>query len=184
MNKETCKDVCRAIEAELFALLRNPAEEPIFVDEWQHKRGGLLLSLPEDDFVVNGNRLIQLVNDRVQVNGRHLKAAWNYNLPSVAIMTARFSSSGDAKELIEDPAIGIVRMNRWPAHLQGQVRFLKVKNEDGSQFRLARFEAPEEAVGLIKAKDAQIRIGFELGTVHSGKQFVKGDAVVQYRVQK
>ena len=99
-------------------------------------------------------------------------------------MTVRFSSSGDPRELLEDPDIGVVRMNRWPAHLEGQIRYLKVKNEEGSNYRLARFEAPEEVVGLIKAKDGFIRFGFELGTVQSGKQPVKGDVVVQYRVQK
>ena len=184
MSKETCKDARKAIEAELYALLRNRTEMPVFVNDWQIKRGGLVVSLPADDLTPSGNRLIRLINERVQVHGRQLKADWNYNLSLIAIMTVRFSSSGDPRELLEDPDIGVVRMNRWPAHLEGQIRYLKVKNEEGSNYRLARFEAPEEVVGLIKAKDGFIRFGFELGTVQSAKQPVKGDVVVQYRVQK
>ena len=184
MVKEVAKGVKKAIEAKLTNMLRNRSEEPIFLNDWQLKRGGWVVSLPVEDLAREGNRLIKVINDRVRPQGRLLKADWNYNLPLHAVMTVRFGSSGDPKELIEDPDVGMVRMNKWPAHLQGHIRFLKVKNEDGSQYRLARFEAPEEVVGLVKAKDGTIRLGFELSTVQSGKKAVRGDSQVVYRVQK
>ena len=128
--------------------------------------------------------MINIINDRVRVQGQKFRADWNYNLPKHAIMTARFASSGNPQELLEDPDIGVVRMNRWPEHLQGTIRFLKVKNEDGSQCRLARFEGPEEVVKLIKAKNGLMRVGFENATVQSGKKDMKGDSPVVYRLQK
>ena len=99
-------------------------------------------------------------------------------------MTVRFTSSGNPQELLEDPDIGVVRMNRWPEHLQGKIRYLSIKNEDGSSYRLARFEGNEEVVRLVKANNGLMRIGFEHGTVQSGKKDVKGNMTPVYRLQK
>ena len=184
MSSNLAKDLKRAIEAELFALLRNRTEDPIYINDWQPKRGGWVVTLESEDLQPQGDRLIKIINDRIRVQGQRFKADWNYNLPKHAIMTARFTSSGNPQELLEDPDIGVVRMNRWPEHLQGKIRFLKIKNEEGSQCRLARFEGPEELVQLIKAKQGLMRVGFENATVHSGKKLMQGDSPVVYRLQK
>ena len=75
-------------------------------------------------------------------------------------------------------------MNGWPAKLQGRIRFLKISNEEGSNRRLARFEANEEIVELIRANKGVMRIGFELATVQSGGEDLKPGLEVVYKLQK
>ena len=110
---------------------------------------------------------------------------------SKPVLTIRFSGSGVPIELIEDPILGLVRMNRWPAELRGQIRFLQMvtsSEEDGqnvpSNHRVIRFEAQQEVVKRILEKDGAIYIGKDKGTVYyKSKPLTKGTSI-SYKLQK
>ena len=117
-------------------------------------------------------------------NGGHLHARWNFQLPRVARLTIRAGSRGDPQELIEDEVLGIARLNRWPDHLRGQVRFTGTIPSDDPNYRLIRFEASPEVVAQIQSQGGSIHIGRYLGTVQSGKKAVKRGATINFVLQK
>ena len=137
---------------------------------------------------LNGSRILQMVS-RIQVNGHRFRASWNTDLPRRASLVARFLGSGNPSELINDPFLGLVATNEWPAELQGQVRFIGSKSEAqpnsrGEVARLIRFEASPEVVAQIQAQGGSIHIGRLLGTVQSGKKAVKRGANINFVLQK
>ena len=169
---------------------RNQAELPILVNDWQPRRGRLSI-IPGGvgpDNQSNGDQLISLINDRLNlatmVNGAHLHARWNFQLPRVARLTIRAGSRGDPQELIESETLGIARLNRWPAHLRGGVRFTGTIPSEDPNYRLIRFEASPEVVAQIQAQGGSIHIGRLLGTVQSGKKAVKRGANINFVLQK
>ena len=184
LSRELGWDVRRAIEAELTSLLRNRAEGPIYINEWHQRRGGWVVTPGGDDPQQNGNRFLRVVNEMARVQGQHFRGDWNHDLARHATLTVRFSSYGNPQDLLEDPDIGAVRMNNWPRELQGQIRYLSVRSEEGSNYRLARFEASEEVVRRIQDNRGQMRIGFEMSTVRSGKKDVKENSPVVFKLQK
>ena len=131
-----------------------------------------------------------MINDRVQLSGgRRVRAQWNHELERVAELTIRFSGSGVPVELIEDPILGLVRMNRWPQELRRQVRFLQMVSpeEEGrtlSNFRIIRFEAHPEVVRRIQERDGSIYIGKDKGTVMANKKPLTKNLTVNYKLQK
>ena len=156
-------------------------------------RGRLTVTPGGPDALEDGERLRELINDRVRVriNNRRVLARWNHELERVAVLTIRFSGSGVPIELIEDPILGLVRMNRWPAELRGQIHFLQMvtsSEEDGqnvpSNHRVIRFEAQQEVVKRILEKDGAIYIGKDKGTVYyKSKPLLKGTSI-SYKLQK
>ena len=114
-----------------------------------------------------------------------LRAVWNHQLPRVARLTVRAGTRGNAEDLIEDDGIGIVRLNRWPEHLRGQVRYLgTIPSEDDSNYRLIRFEASPAVVQQIQEANGMMFVGRHLGTVQSGKRPVKRGSTINYVLQK
>ena len=117
-------------------------------------------------------------------------AKWNHDLARVAILTIRFSGSGVPIELIEDPILGLVRMNRWPVEFRRQIRFLQMVSPDEeegqapSDHRVIRFECQQEVVKRIQEANGAIYIGKDKGTVHfKSKPLTKG-VNVSYKLQK
>ena len=155
----------------------------IRVDKWKAARGGWILTPGGSNPHLNGSRLIQLV-DRVRVEGHRFRAAWNTDMPRHATLVARFNGGGNARELIEDPHLGLVATNEWPEELQGQVRFVSSQQEDGSNYRLVRFEATEAVVTRIQEQNGLVSIGLDRATVQNNKTPVKRGSQVVYRLQK
>ena len=126
-----------------------------------------------------------MINKQIRVDGMHLRGTWNHELPRVAPLTVRFSGGGNPKELIEDENIGIVRLNRWPAELQGQVRYLSTlpSKEDPPGYRVIRFEASLGVVARIQKAGGTLHIGRSKGTVQSNKKPVKQGSNVTFRLQ-
>ena len=87
-------------------------------------------------------------------------------------------------ELIEDPHLGLVATNEWPEELQGQVRFVSSQNEEGSNYRLIRFEATEAVVTRIQEAGGYVFIGFDRATVQNNKKPCKRGTQIVYRLQK
>ena len=169
---------------------RNPAELPILTNDWQHRRGRLSI-IPGgagQENQSNGDRLIRMINEELNlatlINGARLHARWNHQLPRVARLTIRAGSRGDPQELIESETLGIARLNRWPAHLRGGVRFTGTIPSDDPNYRLIRFEASPEVVAQIQAQGGSIHIGRHLGTVQSGKKAVKRGTTINFVLQK
>ena len=189
MSRDLARAVHNAIEEEIWQQQRTSPDSAILTDDWQPRRGGWVVIPGGADPQANGARLIQMVNNRVRVNGHRLRADWNTNLPRHAVLTVRFRSHGNPQDLLEDPVTGVVSLNRqaqvpWPRALQGQIRFLSVHPEEGSQFRLARFEASSEVVRYIQENNGSMYIGGSRGTVQSNKKDVKKGMQVAYRLQK
>ena len=193
MTERQSDEVRTATEALIEEQQRNPNEFPIVIDKWLHMRGRLTVTPGGPDALEDGERLRELINDRVRVrvNNRRVLARWNHELERVAVLTIRFSGSGVPIELIEDPILGLVRMNRWPAELRNQIRFLQMvtsSEEDGqnvpSNHRVIRFEAQQEVVKRILEKDGAIYIGKDKGTVYyKSKPLTKGTSI-SYKLQK
>ena len=104
-------------------------------------------------------------------------------------LVARFLGSGNPSELINDPFLGLVATNEWPAELQGQVRFIGSKSEAqpnsrGEVARLIRFEASEEVVRRIQDANGVIYLGFGKATVECNRTAVKRGSRVIYKLQK
>ena len=155
----------------------------IRVDKWKPVNGTWVLTPAGTNPHLNGARLIQLV-DRIQVGGLRFRARWNTDMPRYATLVARFSGGGNARELIEDPHLGLVATNEWPDDLQGQVRFVSSQQEEGSNYRLVRFEATEAVVSRIQEQNGFVSIGLDRATVQNNKNPVKRGSQVIYRLQK
>ena len=189
MSKQMEDDVKKALEAEMRSLMvRERSNRNLIrmrVENWTTRRGGYVLTPGGANPTLNGNRIIQMAQ-RIRVNGQRITAGWNYNLPQHATLMARFNGSGDARELIEDAFLGLIATNEWPADLQGQVRFIRVQQEEtpSSGYRLIRFEATEEVVRHIQAANGTIYLGFGKATVECNKIPVKEGSRVVYRLQK
>ena len=167
-------------------------EFPIVIDKWNFLKARLTVTPGGPDALEDGERLREMVNDRLahRINGRRVIAKWNHDLARVAILTIRFSGSGVPIELIEDPILGLVRMNRWPVEFRRQIRFLQMVGKDEeegkvpSNFRVIRFEAQQEVVKKIMDSDGAIYIGKDKGTVYfKSKPLTKG-INVSYKLQK
>ena len=185
LTGDLAREVKREAEIQLFVLIKNKtAGGPIFLDTWTFKRNSWIVTPGGANPDSHGDRFIKVMNEKVRVRGRKFKTDWNFNYNKIAHLTVRFACGGSPKELLEDPDIGAVAMNGWPAKLQGRIRFLKISNEEGSNRRLARFEANEEIVELIRANKGVMRIGFELATVQSGGEDLKPGLEVVYKLQK
>ena len=156
---------------------------PLRVTHWATRRGGWVITPGGSNPQLNGSRLIQLVS-RVQVNGQRFRAIWNTDLPRQATLTAKFTGGGRAQELIEDEVLGLIATNEWPEELQGQVRFISVEPEEGSNARIIHFEATEEVVRLIQEEGGTISIGSDSATIRNNKKSVKRGANIIYRLQK
>ena len=189
MSKQMEDDVKKALEAEMRSLMvRERSNRNLIrmrVENWTTRRGGYVLTPGGANPTLNGNRIIDMAS-RIRINGQQVTARWNYDLPQHATLMARFSGTGDARELIEDSFLGLVATNEWPEELQGQVRFMKVTKEDkpSSGFRLIRFEATEAVVRRIQAANGTIYLGFGKATVENNKTPVKEGSRVVYRLQK
>ena len=189
MTSQQQEDFKAALEAEMRALMiRERATRGLVrmrVETWSTRRDGWVLTPGGANPTLNGNRIIQMAQ-RIRVNGQRITAGWNYNLPQHATLMARFNGSGDARELIEDAFLGLIATNEWPADLQGQVRFIRVQQEEtpSSGYRLIRFEATEEVVRHIQAANGTIYLGFGKATVECNKIPVKEGSRVVYRLQK
>ena len=192
MTERQSEEVRASIEKLIDRLLANVEEFPINIDKWNHQNGRLVLTPGGPDALEDGERLIQMINDTIKLQGRRVRAQWNHNLERVADLTIKFSGSGVPVELIEDPVFGLVRMNRWPAELRKKVRFLQLVSaaedeEEGqapSRYRIIRFEAHPEVVRLIQERDGSIYIGKDKGTVKSNKKPLTKGAQVLYKLQK
>ena len=192
MSERQSDEIRIAAEKLIEAQQRNPEEFPIVIDKWNHQKGRLTITPGGPDALEDGERLREMINDRVavRVNGRRVLARWNHELDRVAVLTIRFSGSGVPVELIEDPILGLVRMNRWPVQFRSKVRFLQMVSpaeEEGrvpSNHRVIRFEAQPEVVQRILDVDGAIYIGKDKGTVHyKSKPLTKGTQV-SYKLQK
>ena len=189
MNRQMEEELRTALESEMRALMiRERSNRNLVrmrVEEWTPRRGGFVLTPGGANPTLNGNRII-LMAQRIRVGGQRVVASWNYQLPQHATLMARFNGSGDARELIEDPFLGLIATNGWPAELQGQVRFVKVQKEDKPDkgYRLIRFEATEAVVKRIQAAGGTIYLGFGTATVENNKNPVKEGSTVVYRLQK
>ena len=189
MSRQMEEEFKAALEAEMRSLMirqrnhRNLVR--MRVEAWTPRRGGYVLTPGGADPTLNGSRIIDMVS-RIRVNGQRLIARWNYDLPQHATLMARFNGTGDARELIEDPFLGLIATNEWPGDLQGQVRFIKVQKEENPDkgFRLIRFEATEAVVRRIQAANGTIYLGFGKATVENNKNPVKEGSTVVYRLQK
>ena len=190
MSEDQAEEARNAIEKLIDQQHRNVEEFPINVDKWNFQNGRLGLTPGGPDALEDGERLVQMINDRVQLSGgRRVRAQWNHELERVAELTIRFSGSGVPVELIEDPILGLVRMNRWPQELRRQVRFLQMVSpeEEGrtlSNFRIIRFEAHPEVVRRIQERDGSIYIGKDKGTVMANKKPLTKNLTVNYKLQK
>ena len=182
-----------AIEKLIDQQHRNVEEFPINVDNWKFQEGTGRLSLTPGgpDALEDGEKLLQMINDRIKISGRRVRAQWNHDLERVAILTIRFSGSGVPIELIEDPILGLARLNRWPAEFRSKIRFLQMvspNEEEGqnlpSNHRVIRFEAHPEVVRLIQERDGAIYIGKDKGTVFANKKLLTKGAAVNYKLQK
>ena len=156
----------------------------IRVDKWTSRRGRWILTPGGTNPHLNGSRLIQIIEQRLRVNGHRFRARWNTDMPRLATLVARFSGGGSAQELVEDPHLGLVATNEWPEALQGQVRFVSSQQEDGSNYRLVRFEATEAVVTRIQEQNGLVSIGLDRATVQNNKTPVKRGSQVVYRLQK
>ena len=58
------------------------------------------------------------------------------------------------------------------------------QQEEGSNYRLVRFEATEAVVDLIQGQNGLISIGLDRATVQNNKTPVKRGSRVVYRLQK
>ena len=190
MAENMLRDAQLVIEAALDLQYRNPEELPIIIDEWDESRGRLTIIPGGHASQANGDRLIRIINERLRVHNTRLRAQWDHELPRVARLTVKFSSGGDAQELIEGELVGITRLNGWPTSgpnsVRGQVRYLHTirSDEENPTHRLVRFEASPAVVALIQGRDGLIHIGRGRGTVQSGKKAVKRDSSVNYYLQK
>ena len=185
MSPNQAREAWAAIDDALELQHRNLAELPILTSDWQHRRGRISIIMGGPESQLDGDRLIRMINERVLVNGSRLRATWNHQLPRVARLTVRAGIRGNAEDLIEDDGIGIVRLNRWPAHLRGQVRYLgTIPSEDDTNYRLIRFEASPAIVQLIQEANGTMFIGRYHGTVQSGKRPVKMGSTINYVLQK
>ena len=192
MTERQSDEIRAAAEKLIDAQQRNPQEYPIVIDKWSHQRGRLAITPGGPDALEDGERLREMINDRVsiRVNGRRVIARWNHELARVAVLTIRFSGSGVPVELIEDQILGLVRMNRWPVEFRSKIRFLQMvspSEEEGpipSNFRVVRFEAQPEVVQRILDADGAIYIGKDKGTVYyKSKPLTKGTNI-SYKLQK
>ena len=192
MSERQSNEIRAAAEKLIERQQRNTEEFPIVIDRWNHQRGRLTVTPGGPDALEDGERLREMVNDRlgIRVNGRRILARWNHDLERVAVLTIRFSGSGVPIELIEDPILGLVRMNRWPVEFRSQVRFLQMvgpQEEEGrvpSNFRVIRFEAHPQVVQRIMERDGAIYIGKDKGSVYfKSKPLIKG-TIVTYKLQK
>ena len=178
----------QALEKEMSAFwarerAHSGAAVPLRLRTWSASRGGWVVTPTGSNPHLNGSRLIQLV-DRVRVNGHRFRAIWNSDLPRQATLTARFAGGGDARELIEDDTFGLITTNEWDPELRGQVRFVEARREEGSNYRIIRFEATEAVVQLIQAEGGVISIGFDSATIYNNKKPCKRGTPVVYRLQK
>ena len=190
MTPSQASDNWDLIDEALELQQRNQAELPILVNDWQHRRGRISI-IPGgtgEDNQSNGDRLIRLINHDLSLaslnNGARMHARWNHQLPRVARLTIRAGSRGDPQELIEHESLGIARLNRWPEHLRGGVRYTGTIPSDDPNYRLIRFEASPEVVAQIQSQGGSIHIGRYLGTVQSGKKAVKRGSSINYVLQK
>ena len=189
MTKQQEEELKAALEAEMRALMiRESASRNLVrlrIEAWTPRRGGYILTPGGANPTLNGNRIIMLAQ-RVRVGGQRVVARWNYELPQHATLMLRFNGSGDARELIEHPVLGLVATNEWPEELRGQVRFVKVQKEEKPDkgFRLIRIEATEEVVRRIQQAGGTIYLGFGKATVENNKNPVKEGSTVVYRLQK
>ena len=192
MSEQKSNEIRAATEKLIEGQQRNTEEYPIVIDKWNHQRGRLTVTPGGPDALEDGERLREMINDRVKVraNGKRILARWNHDLERVAVLTIRFSGSGVPIELIEDPILGLVRMNRWPVELRRQVRFLQMvspSEEEGrvpSNYRVIRFEAHAEVVRRIMDNDGAIYIGRDKGTVFFKSELLTKGRNVTYRLQK
>ena len=122
--------------------------------------------------------------DRIRINGLRFRAVWNTELPRQATLTARLAGGGQAQELIEDETLGLIATNEWPQELQGQVRFVSVQQEEGSNYRIISFEATEAVVRLIQAENGVISLGSDSATIRNNKKPCKKGSSIVYRLQK
>ena len=178
----------RALEAEITAFsLRERAKGGVFVPlrvkKWDNKRGGWVLTPTGSNPNLNGSRIIQLV-ERIQIGDHRFKAMWNTDLPRLATLCAKVSGSGNPQTLVEDETLGIITTNEWPQELQGQVSFVSVQQEEGSNNRLIWFEATEQIVHLIQEEGGVISFGSDSVTIQNNRNRVKRGANVIYRLQK
>ena len=188
MDEATESAFRRALEAEITAFsIRERAQGgafiPLRVKKWDAKRGGWVLTPTGSNPHLNGSRLIQLV-DRIQIGAHRFQAIWNTDLPRLATLCAKISGSGDAKALVEDETLGIITTNEWAQDLQGQVSFVSVQQEEGSNNRLIWFEATEQIVQLIQNEGGVISFGSDSATIQNNRNRVKRGVNITYRLQK
>ena len=154
------------------------------MEDWESKRGRISISLGAGGRA-NGDRLIQLIS-RIQFNGAPVRAQWNHEWPRVARLTIRAGRRGNPEDLVEDPNMGIARLNGWPDYIRSQLRYLGTiaSEEPNPDYRLFRIEVSPEVVGLIQQANGLIFIGRHRGTVRQGSRDVKKGANIRYVLQK